>query len=128
VMAERQPFTVGLERELLDLQSVSEPELDASALGVLLGALRAEPTPFTKPILETAPLNAEQREAVRSALSRPFTAPASAIMCLKAGRLAAQAKTDQRSRLSYGAGTGQWISRRCCEGGSVNDLYIWPQK
>jgi very-short-patch-repair endonuclease len=73
VLAERQPFTVGLERELLDLQSVCEPELDASALGVLLGAPRAEPTPFTKPILETAPLNAEQREAVRSALSRPFT-------------------------------------------------------
>ena len=72
-LADRQPFTAGLERELLDLQGVTDADIDASALGCLLGVVRPHSEPFTKPILEAAPLNAEQREAVRSALSRPLS-------------------------------------------------------
>lgn len=33
VLADRKPFTAGLERELLDLQGVTDADIDASALG-----------------------------------------------------------------------------------------------
>lgn len=72
VLADRSPFTVGLERELADLRSASDSDIAQSALGVLLGA------PGTRvvvdgPLLEPAPLNAEQRTAVRQAMGEPLT-------------------------------------------------------
>lgn len=72
VLADRSPFTLGLERELTDLQTVSDASIKGSSLGVLLGdAGRASEA--TGPLLEPAPLNAEQRIAVRQALTEPLT-------------------------------------------------------
>jgi len=72
VMADRSPFTVGLERELTDLRNASEADIARSALGVLLGAQGAAAS-IEGPLLEPAPLNAEQRTAVRQALTEPLT-------------------------------------------------------
>ena len=72
VLADKSPFTLGLERELTDLQTVSDASIRASSLGVLLGSA-GSPTEITGPLLEPAPLNAEQRTAVKEALSEPLT-------------------------------------------------------
>jgi hypothetical protein len=62
----------GLERELTDLQTVSDVSIRTSSLGVLLGQTGTS-TEVGGPLLEPAPLNAEQRTAVRQALSEPLT-------------------------------------------------------
>jgi very-short-patch-repair endonuclease len=72
VMADRSPFTVGLERELADLQSVGDTAITASSLGTLLGAPGVR-SPIKGQLLEPAPLNAEQRTAVQQAFSEPLT-------------------------------------------------------
>jgi very-short-patch-repair endonuclease/ATP-dependent exoDNAse (exonuclease V) alpha subunit len=72
VLADRSPFTLGLERELTDLQTVSDVSIRTSSLGVLLGQTGSS-TEIAGPLLEPAPLNAEQRTAVRQALSEPLT-------------------------------------------------------
>jgi very-short-patch-repair endonuclease len=71
-LAERSPYTIGLERELADLRTVSDAAILRSSLGVLLG----QPGPEAQiegPLLEPAPLNAEQRTAVQQALAQPLT-------------------------------------------------------
>ena len=72
VIADRSPFTVGLERDLSDLQRVSDSDIAKSSLGILLGktSSRLVDDEF---LLEPAPLNAEQRNAVRDALTEPLT-------------------------------------------------------
>ena len=72
VMADRSPFTLGLERDLSDLQSVSDSDIAKSSLGVLLGKTRPSVADHDL-LLEPAPLNAEQRNAVRDALTEPLT-------------------------------------------------------
>jgi very-short-patch-repair endonuclease len=72
VLTDRSRFTVGLERELTDLRTVSDAAIAGSSLGILLGAPGAS-TPIEGPLLEPAPLNAEQRTAVRQALTEPLT-------------------------------------------------------
>lgn len=72
VLADRSPFTVGLERELTDLRAVSDADIARSALGALLGAPGTS-VPVEGPLLQPAPLNAEQHTAVRQALSDPLT-------------------------------------------------------
>lgn len=72
VLADRSPFTLGLERELTDLQAVSDASIKGSGLGVLLGNPGGA-AEITGPLLEPAPLNAEQRTAVRQALTEPLT-------------------------------------------------------
>jgi hypothetical protein len=72
VMVDRSPFTVGLERELSDLRSVDDAAITGSSLGTLLGASGAW-TAIEGPLLEPAPLNSEQRTAVRQALSEPLS-------------------------------------------------------
>jgi hypothetical protein len=72
VMVDRSPFTVGLERELSDLRSVDDEAIASSSLGTLLGASGAQ-TAIEGPLLEPVPLNAEQRTAVRQALSEPLS-------------------------------------------------------
>jgi very-short-patch-repair endonuclease len=72
VLADRSPFTLGLERELADLQTVTDASIRASSLGVLLGSV-GSPAEITGPLLEPAPLNAEQRTAIKEALSQPLT-------------------------------------------------------
>jgi very-short-patch-repair endonuclease len=71
-LADRSPFTLGLERELTDLQSVSDASIKGSSLGVLLGDVGSA-SEIAGPILEPAPLNAEQRIAVRQALTESLT-------------------------------------------------------
>jgi very-short-patch-repair endonuclease len=72
VLADRSPFTLGLERELTDLQTVSDASIRASSLGVLLGSAGSH-AEITGPLLEPAPLNTEQRTAIKEALSEPLT-------------------------------------------------------
>lgn len=72
VLADRSPFTVGLERELTDLRSVSNAAIASSSLGVLLGAQGATAS-IEGPLLGPAPLNAEQRTAVSQALTESLT-------------------------------------------------------
>jgi hypothetical protein len=72
VLADRSPYTVGLERELSDLRAVSDVAISGSSLGVLLGATGVK-AQLDGPLLEPAPLNAEQRLAVRQALTEPLT-------------------------------------------------------
>lgn len=72
VVADRSPFTVGLERDLSDLRGVSDSDITASSLGAFLG--RPQPSANDEALLlEPAPLNAEQRNAVRAALTEPLT-------------------------------------------------------
>ena len=72
ILADRSPFTVGLERELAELRNRPDGSLETSSLGVLLG----KPGPRLDDqtvLLEPAPLNTEQRTAVREALTAPLT-------------------------------------------------------
>ncbi len=72
VISDRSPFTVGLERDLSDLQKVSDRDIANTSLGVLLG--NTSPRLVDDDLLlEPAPLNAEQRSAVREALTEPLT-------------------------------------------------------
>jgi very-short-patch-repair endonuclease len=71
-IAERSFFTAGLERELTDLQTVNSSAIDSSSLGNLLRA-SGSTRRIEGPLLEPAPLNAEQRTAVQQALTEPLT-------------------------------------------------------
>lgn len=73
VLADREPYTVGLETELRNLQTVPDQAIERSALGVMIAGAASPTETFAQPILEAAPLNAEQRDAIRSALSAPLT-------------------------------------------------------
>ena len=72
MLADRSPFTVGLERELADLRTVGDTEIAKSSLGTLLGH-QGTVGAIEGPLLEAAPLNAEQRTAVTEALTQPLT-------------------------------------------------------
>jgi very-short-patch-repair endonuclease len=70
----RSPFTYGLEIELRKLAQLTEDEVRDTALGVWLrGATIATPMPDDRPILETLPLNTEQRQAVVQGLNAALT-------------------------------------------------------
>lgn len=76
LMAERSPFTRGLEKELRALAQVSEDKLAHTALGRWLapdGPTPSEPETLGSPLLEVLPMNSEQRQAVSAALTRPVT-------------------------------------------------------
>ena len=66
------PFTLGLEGDLSELQAVSDSDIAKSSLGVLLGKTLPRVADDDL-LLEPAPLNAEQRNAVRDALTEPLT-------------------------------------------------------
>ncbi|MDA0221440.1 MAG: AAA domain-containing protein [Proteobacteria bacterium] len=72
VMTERSVFTAGLERELALLRTIPDAEIASSSLGSFLGASRAAEV-IDGLMLEPAPLNTEQRTAVRQALTEPLT-------------------------------------------------------
>jgi very-short-patch-repair endonuclease len=70
----RSPFTYGLEIELRKLAQLDEDAVRDTALGLWLrGGTIATPMPDDRPILETLPLNTEQRQAVVQGLSAPLT-------------------------------------------------------
>jgi len=74
IAAERSPYTKGLESELGMLQSVEETKYRSTALGAWLNSQTIESPPAEQqPLLEVLPLNTEQRQAVRQALSNPLT-------------------------------------------------------
>lgn len=73
VLADRSPYTIGLERDLTELKGVSDADIGKSALGVLLGNTGTASSEDLSVILEASPLNAEQRAAVRLALTSPLT-------------------------------------------------------
>jgi very-short-patch-repair endonuclease/ATP-dependent exoDNAse (exonuclease V) alpha subunit len=74
IAAERSPYTKGLESELGMLQSVEEGKYQATALGAWLKSQTIHSPPADQqPLLEVLPLNSEQRQAVRQALSNPLT-------------------------------------------------------
>jgi very-short-patch-repair endonuclease len=74
VAAERSPYTRGLETELGMLQSVEESKYQGTALGAWLSSHSIESPPADQhALLEVLPLNSEQRQAVRQALSNPLT-------------------------------------------------------
>jgi very-short-patch-repair endonuclease len=72
IIADRSPFTIGLERELAELQTVDDSSIAQSALGVFLGEV-GRTTELEGPLIEPAPLNAEQRTAVKQSLTSPLT-------------------------------------------------------
>ncbi len=74
IAAERSPYTKGLESELRLLQSIEEPKYRETALGTWLNSPTiSSPPADQQPLLEVLPLNSEQRQAVRQALSNPLT-------------------------------------------------------
>jgi very-short-patch-repair endonuclease len=74
VAAERSPYTKGLEVELGKLQTVEEEGYQGTSLGSWLTRKNIESVATEqKPLLEVLPLNSEQRQAVRQALSNQLT-------------------------------------------------------
>lgn len=73
VTAERSKFTQGLETELTQLARLKPGATDGTALGHWLAGEVPERTAEDTPPLEVLPMNLEQRQAVRSTLSRPLT-------------------------------------------------------
>jgi hypothetical protein len=79
--AEQSKYTKGLENDLNKLSRVTENDLNDTALGYWLDdtdhddqktpPLQIEPD--EKPLLEPIPLNLQQRQAIRSSLSRPLS-------------------------------------------------------
>lgn len=75
MMAEKSPFTQGLEKELRDLAQLPASAYADTALGRWLRGDETEvvATVNTEPLLEVLPMNSEQRQAVSAALTRPVT-------------------------------------------------------
>lgn len=75
VMAERSPFTIGLETELKALAKLPEEKYRDTALGQwLTGAVSSSDNPRTRePLIELLPMNLEQRQAVETSLVERLT-------------------------------------------------------
>jgi len=74
ISTEHSPYTRGLESELGMLQSVDRDKYNGTAIGKWLsGQTIQSSTSDQKPLLEVLPLNSEQRQAVRQALTNPLT-------------------------------------------------------
>ncbi len=70
----RSPYTQGLEAELKKLGEASDAQLGSTALGRWLsGRVDGPETADEQPLIEVVPMNAEQRTAVRAALSAQHT-------------------------------------------------------
>ncbi|MBL8537535.1 MAG: AAA family ATPase [Hyphomonadaceae bacterium] len=76
IMAEKSPYTQGLEKELRELANKSERDVAGTVLGRWLSP-QAPPAESageaSEPLIEVLPMNSEQRQAVAAALSRPMT-------------------------------------------------------
>jgi very-short-patch-repair endonuclease len=82
LMAERQPYTQGLESELRELAKLPVQKYAETALGSLVNNDVAKVTvekpdesssKTEQPLIEVLPMNSEQREAVSRALTQPLT-------------------------------------------------------
>lgn len=67
------PYTVGLSNELANLESWGDLDIRHSILWKFIHKQFCKNSPYSKEILEVLPLNDEQQEAVRSALSADVT-------------------------------------------------------
>ena len=67
------PYTVGLSNELAELEEYGELDIRHSVLWKFIHKQFEKNTPYKKEILEVLPLNDEQKQAVRSALSADVT-------------------------------------------------------
>lgn len=73
---ERSPYTQGLEVELGKLAEMSEEDIAGTALGRWLSGVvqdQATSADNSRPLIEVMPMNTEQRQAVRAALSASHT-------------------------------------------------------
>ena len=70
---ERRPYTAGLVRELQRMVDSDAPGWDNTALATMLG-VQGNTRGNEQAAVEVVPLNEEQREAVRTAVSSPLTA------------------------------------------------------
>jgi very-short-patch-repair endonuclease len=73
VACERSPYTQGLEFELRKLKALSGWDLSGTALGSWVSGVFPTASTRDLKLVEPAPLNLEQREAVRKALCQPLT-------------------------------------------------------
>ncbi len=77
ILAEKSPFTKGLEQELRDLGRLPEARYRDTVIGRWLrhadGPAPPSDSPPAAPLLEVLPMNSEQRDAVTAALTRPMT-------------------------------------------------------
>ena len=76
LMAEKSPFTQGLEKELRDLAQLPVEKYADTVLGKWLGGKGTsseEIESLTGPLIEVLQMNSEQRQAVAAALTRPIT-------------------------------------------------------
>lgn len=76
VMAERSPFTIGLEAELKALAKLPEANYRDTVLGQWLGGKCADIAGFfrsNEPLIELLPMNLEQRQAVEASLTQSLT-------------------------------------------------------
>lgn len=75
LMAEKSPFTQGLEKELRELAGLPEAKYADTVLGRWLKNIRTERKEphVNAPLIEILPMNSEQRQAVSAALNNPVT-------------------------------------------------------
>jgi very-short-patch-repair endonuclease len=76
LMAEKSPYTQGLEKELRELAQLPKERFANTALGHWVEDTpepSSDSLPPTAPLLEVLPMNTEQRQAVSAALTRPVT-------------------------------------------------------
>ncbi len=74
MMAERSPFTQGLEAELRELAMLAPDATEGTALGEWLsGTITEQHSESSEPLIEVLPMNLEQYTAVESALNRPLS-------------------------------------------------------
>lgn len=74
LLAERSPYTVGLESELSELANIPKEKYENTALGQwLLETITPNNKSSPEDILEVFPMNLEQRQAISKALTEPLT-------------------------------------------------------
>lgn len=74
ILADRSPYTVGLESELKSLSQLPTEKYKETALGQWLsGAITSSAESSFEDLLEVFPMNLEQRLAISKALSEPLT-------------------------------------------------------
>ena len=74
ILAERSPFTQGLESELKQLAQLPEPKFKATVLGDWIrGEGGSAADDADRPLIEVLPLNTEQRLAIQKAFERKLT-------------------------------------------------------
>lgn len=74
VVGERSPFTQGLEAELKQLARIPPTQMQNTVLGQWLESIpSAKDSSELQPIIEVLPLNSEQRQAIKQAMTSPLT-------------------------------------------------------